>query len=211
MPTLEQAREWYRPDDPVHGFDHVLRVLALAEQIGRKEGADWEILQAAVLLHDASRDPGRDASEEGHQEASAQFAREVLTRDLWPEQRIEQVLHCIRAHRYRTSDTPPQSREAKVLFDADKLDAIGAVGAARAVAFAVVARQPIYSRPSATFREKGKLEPGEPHSAYHEYLFKLRQIPGRLQTVSGRRLARERIHIMDQFFHRLAEETDGRR
>ncbi|MGA2112052.1 MAG: HD domain-containing protein [Anaerolineales bacterium] len=210
MPTLEQARKWYRSDDPIHGFDHVLRVLVLAEQIGRKEGADLEILQAAVLLHDACRDAAEGVAEEGHQETSAKFAKEVLTRDQWPDEKIEQVLHCIRTHRFRTSAAPPQTREAKVLFDADKLDAIGAVGAARAVAFAALAHQPIYSSPSVTFREEGRLEAGEPHSAYHEYLYKLRQIPERLQTASGRRLAKKRLRFLDQFFQRLANESEGR-
>jgi HD superfamily phosphodiesterase len=51
MPTLEQARTWY-PYDPVHGFDHVLRVYRLAEELARKEGADIEIVRAAVLFHD---------------------------------------------------------------------------------------------------------------------------------------------------------------
>jgi uncharacterized protein len=206
--TLEQARSWYDASDPVHGFDHVLRVLALAEAIGRKEGANLEIVRAAVLLHDTSGDAAGPLRGD-HQEASAQFAREVLAHDGWPPEKIEQVLHCIRAHRFRTASASPQTPEAKVVFDADKLDAIGAVGAARAVAFAALAHQPIYSAASESFRKEGRLEPQEPHSAYHEYLFKLRKIPERLQTASGRQLAKERLRFLDQFFRRLIREWEG--
>ena len=56
MPSLEQARAWYAPQDPVHGFDHVLRVLELAERLGRELGADLEVLRAAALLHDTVED-----------------------------------------------------------------------------------------------------------------------------------------------------------
>ena len=56
MPIIEQARNWYPLSDPVHGFDHVLRVLALAENLALSEGADLEIVRAAVLLHDARDD-----------------------------------------------------------------------------------------------------------------------------------------------------------
>ena len=207
--TLERARSWYDSRDPVHGFDHVLRVLHLAEAIGRKEGADLEIVRAAVLLHDASRNGGGSPPGGDHQDSSAEFARDILSRDLWPPDRIEQVLHCIRTHRFRSTSTSPQSREAKVVFDADKLDAIGAVGAARAVAYAALAHQPIYSNPSDRFLRDGRLEPEEPHSAYHEYLFKLRRIPERLQTASGRRLAKRRLRFLDRFFERLIREWDG--
>jgi uncharacterized protein len=84
------------------------------------------------------------------------------------------------------------------------------VGVARAVAFAALAHQPIYAAPSATFREEGRLEPNEPHSAYHEYVFKLRQIPDRLQTPTGKRLAMNRLRFLNQFFERLVNESEGR-
>ena len=78
MPTIEQARGWYPEDDPVHGFDHVLRVMRIAEQIGTELGADLEILRAAALLHDAAgADPRDDRLH--HENASADFARESFS------------------------------------------------------------------------------------------------------------------------------------
>jgi uncharacterized protein len=210
MPTLEQASAWYPSNDPVHGFDHVLRVLHVAERIGQALGADLEILRAAALLHDASgAAPGEGSSRESHQDDSARFAATVLEREGWPESRIEEVTHCIRAHRYRGREAPV-SLEAKILFDADKLDVLGAFGVARTIGYAIQAGEPIYARPSPSFEASGEKAQGEPHSAYHEYLFKLRRVPERLHTESARRIAARRVRLLDEFFTRLAEEADSR-
>ncbi len=244
MPNFETARQWYPASDPVHGFDHVLRVYHLAERLAQIEGADLEIVRAAALLHDASseqwigdRGQGAMGSESAsqrpvsatadpgtvselaneqisnprltHHHASAEFAAQVLQAEGWPEERIAAVQHCIRAHRFRDRQEPPATLEAQVLFDADKLDAIGAVGVARAIGYAVQAGQPAYAPPSEQFLETGELSPGEPHSAYHEYLFKLRKIKERMLTGSGRKLADERHRVMVEFFERLADEIGG--
>ena len=208
MPTLEQARYWYTADDPVHGFDHILRVYRLAEHLAGLEGADLEIVRAAVLLHDASLETHVRGE---HQVAGAEFARRVLEDEGWEEPRIQAVQHCIRAHRFRDDSEQPETIEAQVLFDADKLDAIGAIGVARAVAYAAQAGQPIYAPASEQFRQTGQGEPGEPHSAYHEFLFKLVKIKERMYTSSGRRIASQRHAYMTAFFARLAAEVEGQR
>lgn len=211
MPTLEQARAWYANADVVHDFAHIERVLALAERIGAAEGADLEIVRAAVLLHDAhgaapADSPGRNR----HHENAAEFARQVLTAEGWPEDRIAAVQHCIRAHRYR-GEEKPQTLEAQVLFDCDKLDVLGAIGAARAVAYAALAGQPLTGEPSALFRATGGKEPGEPHTPYHEFLFKLSKIKDRLHTPTARALAHDRHLYLAGFFERLHSEIAGER
>lgn len=210
MPTIEQARAWYDPRDPVHGFDHVLRVLALAERLGRELGADLEILRAAALLHDAAgAHPGQGGGRADHEQASAEFARQVLEDEGWPATRIEQVQECIRAHRFRSA-AAPQSLEARILFDADKLDVIGAFGTARTLGYALQAGEPFFAEPSQSFLARGEPEPGEPHSAYHEYLFKLRRVHERLHTEPARRLAAGRVRALTAFFEQLAAEARGR-
>jgi uncharacterized protein len=222
MISIETARAWYPSSDPVHGFEHVLRVYNLAERLANVEGADWEIVQAAVLLHDVEGpiEDGTFAGEiEGvsqmtntrqeHHRFSADFARQVLTAESWPEERIQAVEHAIRAHRFRDEQEKPHTLEAQILFDADKLDAIGAIGVARAVAYAARSGQPVYARASRRFIETGEREPGEPHSAYHEYLFKLRYLQERMHTSSAREIATERHQYMAQFFSRLGQEIDG--
>ena len=211
MPTIDSARPWYPENDPVHGFDHVLRVYHMAEILAQEEGADLEIVQAAALLHDAegSETSGGEIGRTNHHHASAEHAWQVLLAEGWQPERIEAVVHCIRAHRFRDDSEQPQTLEAKILFDADKLDVIGAIGIVRTVAFDVVVGQPIYFPPSDLFISTGVKEVGEPHSSYHEYLFKLSKIKDRLYTAKARGLAEDRHAFMAEFFQRLAAESRG--
>jgi uncharacterized protein len=210
VPTLDQASQWYPHDDPVHGFDHVRRVYHLARYLALQEGADLEVVSAAALLHDIdSGAPPPQAETDlrnNHQHAAADFAAQILTGEGWSVENIAAVQHAIRAHRFRDDRERPQTSEARVLFDADKLDAIGAIGVARALAYAVQAGTPAYATPSAQFRQTGLLAPGETHSAYHEYLFKLRLLRERLFTATARQLAENRHRLMAEFFEQLAEE-----
>ena len=211
--TVEEAKSWYEEADEVHSFEHVLRVKAMTERIGRAEGADLEIIEAAAYLHDsrgASPEEGGKARKE-HHIASAEFAGEVLASKGWSQERIEAVQHCIRAHRYRHNGERPETLEAQCMFDADKLDVLGAVGAARTIAYAVLAGQPVLSEPSQQFLETGIKEPGEPHSSYHEYLFKLRKVKDQLFTTTGKLIAEERNAFLTEFYTRLLAEYKGER
>ena len=211
MPTIKQAREWYIKADAVHDFDHVLRVLHMAERLAKAEGADLEIVRAAALLHDAEGTmPGADVRAD-HHHASAEFAAAILQKEGWDAERIASVQHCIRAHRYRDRSEPPQTIEAKVLFDADKLDVLGAIGAARVIAYATIAGTPWYAAPSEQFIQTGREQPGESHSAYHEHLFKLRKVRERMFTRTARRIAAARLRYLDRYFERLIDEWDGKR
>jgi uncharacterized protein len=211
MPNIETARSWYPEVDPVHGFDHILRVYRMAEKLASAEGADLDIVRAAALLHDVqgSQTEGGEEGRQDHHHASSEFAQQVLESEGWSPDRIAAVQHCIRAHRFRDNTESPQTLEAKVLFDADKLDVIGAIGVARTIAFDVVVKQPIYVDPSPRFIKTGEKEPGEPHSSYHEYLFKLSKIKDRLYTSTAKALAEERHQFMAEFFERLGAEERG--
>jgi len=213
MPTIETARSWYSASDPVHGFDHVLRVYRMAERLAIAEGADLEIVRAAVLLHDinGAKLASPDVQRADHHLDAAEFARRVLQEEGWPEERISAVVHCIQAHRFRDQRVQPETLEARVVFDADKLDAIGAVGAARAISYAVSHGQPVYVPPSDQFMQTGETAHGEAHSAYHEHLFKLRKIKDRLYTPSGLAIARQRHRFLETFFQELLAEYQGER
>lgn len=209
MPNVEQARAFYSNEDAVHDFEHVLRVYHTAMKLGKEEHADLEIIAAAALLHDSrGAEPG-GAGREEHHLASALFAGEVLKEEGWPPERIAAVQHAIRAHRYRGKEDRPETMEAKVLFDADKLDVIGAIGTARTIAYSVLAGEPMYERPSGQFRRTGRELPGEHHSSYHEYLFKLCNVKDRLFTASARRMAEQRHKAMSAFFEQLSAEYEG--
>ncbi len=212
MPTIEQARQWYSSADVVHDFEHVLRVYRMAERLSIAEGADLEIVRAAALLHDAEgAAPGAGSVRETHQHASAEFAAQVLSGEGWERPRVAAVQHCIRAHRYRDRSEPPGSLEAKILFDADKLDVLGAIGVARTIAYAALDGKPFYFPPSEKFRQTGEEEPGEPHSSYHEHLFKLRKVRDRMYTATARSIASERLKYLEEYFERLIDEWNGKR
>ncbi len=209
MLTFEKARQWYPAFDAVHGFDHIERVYGLCKQIGEKEGADMEILLSAALLHDSKGSNPQKGERNNHHIKSAEFANEVLAAEEWSAERIQAVQHCIRAHRYRRGEEKPETLEAKVLFDSDKLDVIGAVGVVRALAYAFQVKQPAFSEPSETFMKKRIKEEGENHSAYHEFLFKLHKISSTLFTDTARQIAKHRQQFLNVYFEELAAEMRG--
>ena len=210
MITIEEARDFYVNSDPVHDFSHVLRVLAMAERLAEQEGADWQVVRAAALLHDISRpdDPDTGAgarAETDHALIAAREARRILAGE--DPAFVEAVAHAIAAHRFR-NDVEPQTLEAKVLFDADKLDAIGAVGVARAFAYGGLLGQSLWGEVSEDYI------PGatdEAHTPHHEFHFKLKQIKDRLYTESGRRIAAGRHRFMESFYEQMAAEVRAER
>lgn len=211
MLTIEQARVWYQNADAVHDFDHVRRVYHMAEKLAQAAGADLEIVRAAALLHDVEGTTPGEAARHNHHHASADFAAQALSAEGWSAERIAAVQHCIRAHRFRDDREPPATIEAKVLFDADKLDVLGAIGVTRVVVYAALAGEPLYAQPSERFLRSGEKEPGEPHSAYHEFVFKLVHIKDRLFTPAARAIAEQRHRYLQGFFDQLKAELDGER
>jgi len=197
--------------DAVHDFSHIERVYRMSERLAKAEGADLEIVHAAALLHDADGTTPGSAARKEHHLRSAEFAGRILRDEGWPEEKIRAVQHCIRAHRFRGDAEPPETLEAKCLFDADKLDVLGAIGAVRAVVYAALAGTPCYAPPSQQFIETGREMPGELHSAYHEHLFKLKKVQGKLYTQTAREIAVGRSRFLDDFFEQLIAEINGER
>jgi len=210
MITIEQARQFYEGADPTHDFDHVLRVTAMAERIAALEGADPAIVRAAALLHDISRldDTGlllHADPETDHAVLAARAVRKLLADE--PPAFVNAVAHCIEAHRYRNA-IEPTTIEAKTLFDADKLDSIGAIGVARAFAYAGTLGNPLWGDiPEGYTPEKRD----KTHTPRHEFEIKLKHIKDHLYTTSGQRIAEERHAFMVSFFERMAAEVQGQR
>jgi uncharacterized protein len=210
--TLEQARGYYVEADPAHDFDHVLRVLALAERIGSAEGADMEILRTAVLLHDIGR-PEELRDGRCHAQVGAEKARHILSS--WSPSTVDAIAHAIAAHRYR-DDLAPETLEAKVLFDADKLDCIGAIGVARAYVVGGLQGQRLWAEVDPDYIQALRLDSalarrnaGRDHTPVHEFAFKLSRIKDFLFTTTAKRIAEERHRFMSEFFLRLEREVKG--
>jgi uncharacterized protein len=189
-----------------HDWGHTERVYTLALRIAEKEGADKEIVGLAALLHDIGR--GHEDGSGGkicHAEKGAKIARTLLHKYGVKNSTIEQVVHCIETHRFRKK-REPQSLEARVVFDADKLDSIGAVGIGRAFLFAGEVGAKLHNKHADIEKTKPY---SEEDTAYREYMVKLRFIRDRMLTKEGRRLAAERHEFMEAFFDRLNKEVDG--
>jgi putative nucleotidyltransferase with HDIG domain len=230
--SVDEARQLYERSGSGHDFDHVLRVLMLARRIALVEGADLAVVCTATLLHDVGESEGR----RDHHLRGAAIAREILQDE--PPEFIDAVAHAIEAHRFR-SDPTPRTLEAQVVSDADKLDALGAIGVARVFAHAGSRGTALWRAPWQTIDEYatdsgGPAEPalesggapfGQPaekldaatgpgllgagYTPVHEYVYKLRRIPKRLYTAEARSIAAGRLAFMQHFFDELDREMTG--
>lgn len=204
MIEIEEARQYYADTDAAHDFDHVLRVLVLAERIGQAEGAAMEIVRAATLLHDVAR-AEEERSGTCHARVGAERARQILADH--PADKVEAVAQAIASHRFHDK-VVPQTLEAKVLYDADKLDAIGAIGIARAYALAGRHGQRLWAEtPAGSLAESQSTD----YTPVHEFTFKLSRLKDTLFTATARRIAEERHRYLVEFFARLEEEVHGKR
>ena len=202
--TVAAARALYEGGGGGHDFDHVLRVLALAERIAQAEGANLEIVRTAALLHDVGESQGRA----DHHLRSAQMARQLLAAA--PPPFVDGVAHAIAAHRFRVPPEPA-TLEAQVISDADKLDAIGAIGVARVFAYAGHRGTPLWRLPWRAVAATPAQDPpaGGAYTPVHEFVYKLDRIPERLYTRTARAIAEERRAFMRAFFERLDVEATG--
>jgi uncharacterized protein len=169
-----------------HGLDHVLRVVHLCEVIGKAEGADMKVLLPAAYFHDIAR-PTEEKEGIPHEEAGALMAEQYLRSIRYDEERITGITHAIRTHRYSTGNEP-ETPEAQILSDADKLDAMGAVGIAR------------------TFIRAGEHH-GEIRDAVDHMHQKLLNLHGLMYTKTAKKLAEDRHRFLGLFVETLTKET----
>ncbi len=203
----DQARKLFLKASGSHDWDHTRRVVALCEHIGRVEKANLKVLSVAAYLHDIGRcHQDNSSGRQCHARKGARMAASILDKLPLSGSKKENIVHCVRAHRFRENHAP-KTLEAQVLFDADKLDAIGAVGVARAYLFAGEVGARLHNPDIDVTAEPAY---SENDTGYREYLVKLRHIHTRMLTREGRRLAGERHAFMASFFERFISEIEGR-
>ena len=171
-----------------HTYDHTRRVLQLCLDIGKIMEANMRILGAAALLHDIGR-PFEKQHRKSHSILSGELSREPLSACGYSSEEIEAVLEVIRTHRF-TEGIEPTSLEGQILSDADKLDAIGAIGVFRGIAQAAVSGRGI----------SGFLEHAD------KKLLKLKDL---LYTDVAMNIAQERHLILEGYVEQLRKETDS--
>lgn len=198
-----------------HDWAHTLRVLNNARVIMREirgsltasiQPFDMMMVECAAILHDAARPEELAANGKVcHAYLGAELAPKLLRQAGFDDNPFAvKVAECVRSHRYRgdVADAPRRLEE-KIIFDADKLDSIGAVGVARAFHFSGRIGSKLHNSREEALASKA-YSTGD--SAYREYLVKLRHIPSRMLTEPGKKLALERAHFTMVFFDRLNQE-----
>lgn len=201
------AEELYFSARGSHDWEHTLRVYRLSHHIGRVEQADMTVVLIAAYLHDIGRCYQDDSNGRiCHAEKGAQLAGPMIQPLPLADNQKTNILHCIRSHRYR-GQVKPETLEAHVVFDADKLDAIGAVGVARAFLFAGEVGARLHN-------SRVDIHATEPYSSedtgYREFKIKLSKIKDRVLTDEGKRMAAERHAFMVLFFNRFLMEYEGK-
>jgi uncharacterized protein len=167
-----------------------------------------EVLAVAAFLHDV----GRCYEDESkgticHAEKGAEIAKTLLVNYPLSEEKKHNIVHCIKSHRFRGHNAP-ESLEARTLFDADKLDSIGAIGIGRAFLFAGEVGARLHN-PEADLRNTRPYT--EEDTGYREFKLKLSKIKDRMLTAEGKRLAEERHAFMEGFFERFQQEYEGKK
>lgn len=191
-----------------HDFYHIERVLKISQYISKHEGADLLITSLGALLHDIDDHKFNG----GDWEANKRSASKILEKYALSNNIKDQVLHIIENCSYKGShvDNKMQSIEGKCVQDADRLDALGAIGIARTFAYGGKKGHPIYNpeiKPSEHHSKEDYFQ-GESHTINHFYE-KLLLLKDRMNTTTGKKLAEERHAFMEQFLNQFYNEWKG--
>lgn len=209
------ALPYYEEALPAHDSFHANRVRDLSLRLGRELGqtVDEDVLAAAAWLHDIGRPLERTGEVDDHDEWGTSEAENLLISEGVSSSQTDAIKHCIRAHSIRVSSPDPETIEAKLLFDADKLDATGAVGITR-LACLVGERS---GRTDEKYSVIDDLTASREATSNQKDISLLREWArerlDELHTVPARQLGESRRKYMEDFFEQFHDEIgpDGTR
>lgn len=191
--------------DAAHGLEHVRRVVMNARRLAAAEGARLEIVLPAAWLHDCVTVP-KDSPQRAQ---ASRLAAEQAVRRLrewdYPAALLADIAHAVEAHSF-TAGIAPRTIEAKVVQDADRLEAIGAVGLARCLMLGGAMGRPLYAAEDPFCARR---PPDDRASTVDHFYTKLLKLEGTMQTASGRREARTRTEFLKTFLTELKHEIGG--
>ncbi len=191
--------------DSAHDTEHIYRVLYVALDIAEYEhNVDMDILITACLLHDVGRPEQNADPAVCHALVGSEKAYAFLLTLGWDACRARRVKDCVSTHRFRSA-RPPESIEAKILFDADKIDATGTLGIARTILYRTQGDEPLY-----TFLPDGTVSDGsadQDPSFFKEYKFKLEKLYDKFYTKRGKEIAASRRVSAVAFYDSMLKEV----
>ncbi len=200
---IEKARELYPSTDPSHDFLHISRVVANALKIAAEEGADLNVVLPAAYFHDFVTVPKNDPRRAQASRLSADAAKEYLASIHYPAQYLDAIGHAIAAHSF-SAGIPPETIEAKVVQDADRLDGLGAIGIARCFATNALMQTAFYDADE-FFPETRTAD--DKKQAVDHFFVKLFKLPDMMQTESARAEGRRRTAFMREYLEKMRAEA----
>ena len=197
---VEKVKPYFLQNKGAHGFDHCLRVYHLGRYIALNEGADIEIAETACILHDIGKNRQKGIC---HAQLGARMSLDILKSIGFPEEKIQRVAYGILVHRY-SKGINPETIEAKIVQDADRLEEIGAVAIGRGITEDVLHGKPLYDP---TIHPNSEYETGGNKTSVNflkEKSLKLK--PETFHTQTAKKLAQERYAFTELFVQRFLEE-----
>ena len=201
----EIAQEAALTAESAHDFSHVKRVAVSARAIAEAEGAELDIVLPAALLHELFSFPKDHPDSPRSGEVCAQRATDVLRKEGYPGEYVKDIAYCIRVHPFSLG-VKPATLEAKVLQDADRLDALGAIGIARCFAVGAAMNRPFYD-PEDPFSRRRDLD--DKRWTLDHFGKKLLRLPETMHTGEARAMARDRAAFIEAFLEQLEREIGG--
>lgn len=190
-------------NDPAHDFEHIMRVYKNAERIGKKEKANMRLVRASVLLHDIASYPKSDKRSKRASTESALQAANILKRYGYHSHEIGIIAQAIREHSF-SKGMVPRTLEGKVLQDADRLDALGAIGIARTFAVGGAEKRPFYNKDDPFCHERS---PNDKKWTLDHFYKKLLLLEKKMNTKTAKKEAIRRTTILKKFLNDLKKET----
>ena len=189
-------------NDPAHDFEHIMRVYKNAQKIAKKEKANTKLVLVAALLHDVISFPKSDHRSKASSTKSAIEAQKILKKYDYSNDEIKLVSDAIHDHSF-SKGVVPRTIEGKVLQDADRLDALGAIGIARTFAVGGSEKRPFYSKHDAFCHIR---KPDDQNWTLDHFYKKLLLLEKKMNTKSAKIEARRRTKIMKKFLNDLKKE-----
>ena len=201
-----------------HDLEHSKRVYNTCLKLAQDESVDLNVLKASALLHDIARveEDNDPTGNTDHAILGSKKAETILRKLEFPEEQIQKITHCILTHRFRNNQEP-KTREAQILFDADKLDSCGALSIARGFIWVGRNNAKIYTevnideyiKDNLGGKINGKIKDKTKHSVQIEFENKTKKLGDKLYTEKAKEIYKERMVFCEEFLKRLKKEIKG--
>jgi uncharacterized protein len=199
---FENVRKRMKKNDPAHDFEHVIRVCGNARMICSKEKANKRLVLYAALLHDIVSFPKKDVRSKTSSTKSSIEAKKILEKFSFQNDEIKIITDAISSHSF-SKNKKPKTIEGKILQDADRLDALGAIGIARTFAVGGSENRPFYNKMDPFC---SKRNPNDKTWTLDHFYKKLLLLEDKMNTNSGKKEAKRRTKIIKNFLLEIKKE-----